>query len=240
MYRYFIIGLVLVWAVCSNAMAQTTLEGKVYELNTRIRLQSIRVTNLNSKQFTITDTSGHFYINAKNGDLLAFRGYAYMPDTVVITNKNRLEIFLQPEGKVLNEVNVSSTNTKLGNLKDPDLHNQTAVYQRDENGNYKGGIAIRFGYGKDKKAIRSKQLTDEEMADEEIDRAFSQQNIAKLIPLKGLELKNFILMYRPAIKVFKEPGFRLTLYVNDCYKKYLSLPPDKRKPINMLQDTVAH
>lgn len=234
MYRYLLTCLLFVLAACYNVKAQATLEGKVYELNTSIKLQSIRVTNLNSKQFTTTDTSGRFYINAKNGDLLAFRGYAYVPDTLMITNKNRLIVFLQPEGKMLNEVKVSAPSTKLGNLKDPDLRNQPVVYQRDENGNYKGGVAIRFGYGKDKKAIHSKQLTDEEMADDEINEAFSVKGLNKLIPLKGEELQNFILMYRPTIKMFKAPGFNLTLYVNDSYKQYLALPPGKRKPATII------
>lgn len=231
MYRYIsIFYFFILVVVCREAKAQTTLQGRVYEYGTHIHLQSIRVTNLNTKQLTTTDTAGLFYINAKPGDLLAFRGYAYQPDTLVITNKNRLEIYLTPEGKTLKEVNVSAPDIKTGSLKDPSLKGNTVTYQRDANGNYKGGIAIRFGYGKDKKAMHSKQLSDEEIADQEIDRAFSEQNIGKTIPLRGQALKDFISMYRPDIKTFKAPAFNLTVYLNDSYKKYLALPPDQRKP----------
>ncbi|WP_147425633.1 hypothetical protein [Mucilaginibacter gracilis] len=230
MYRYLFIITILLWVTCYKANGQANLQGRVYELQTRIHLQSIRVTNLNTKQFAITDTAGIFFIYAKPGDLLAFRGYSYKPDTISIVNKNHLEIFLEPVSNLLNEVKVTTPDVKTGTMKDPSLTGAPLVYQRDANGNYKGGVALRFGYGKDKKAIHNKQLSDEEAADYEIDNAFNEKALSKTIPLKGQELKDFILMYRPQIKVFKAPGFNLTIYINDCYKKYMALPVDKRKP----------
>lgn len=230
MRRYLCISAILLTVICFKARAQATLQGRVYEYKTRIHLQSIRVTNLNSKQYTTTDTAGIFYIYAKPGDLLAFKGYSYQPDTVSIINKNHLEIFLEPVSNMLNEVKVSTPDTKTGSLKDPSLTGAPVVYQRDANGNYKGGIALRFGYGKDKKAIHSKQLSDEEAADQEIDNAFNEKTVSKTIPLRGQELKDFILMYRPEITVFKVHSFNMTVYLNDCYKKYMALSVDKRKP----------
>ena len=232
MQRYHIILALLLSTLCFRATAQSTLIGRIYEYKTHIHLQSIKVTNLNSKQYTLSDTAGIFYIYAKPGDLLVFKGYAYKPDTVSIVNKNHLEIYLVPEGKILNEVDVASNaaDTRLGNLKDPTLTGAPVVYQRDANGAYKGGIALRFGYGKDKKAIRSKQLSDEEIADEQIDEAFNEKTVSQTIPLRGEELKNFILMYRPERTVLKAKGFNMTIYLNDSYKKYMALPADKRKP----------
>lgn len=212
-------------------MGQATVQGRVTEYKTHIHLRSVRVTNLTTKQYTTTDTAGLFYIYAKPGDLLAFRGYAYQPDTVTIINKNHLEVYLEPVNNVLNEVKVAGgPEAKTGNLKDPTLTGAPVVYQRDQNGNYKGGIAIRFGYGKDKKAIHSKQLSDQEAADYDIDQAFNEQTVSKTIPLRGQELKDFLLMYRPSIAMFKARDFNMTIYLNDSYKAYMALPPDKRKP----------
>lgn len=232
MQRYYFILSILLSTICFKAKAQGTLMGRVYEYQTHIHLQSIKVTNLNTKQYTLSDTSGTFYIYAKPGDLLVIRGYAYQPDTVSIINKNHLEIYLVPEGKVLKEVNVTSATaeTKLGNLKDPTLTGAPVVYQRDANGSYKGGVALRFGYGKDKKAIHSKQVSDEEIADKQIDQAFNEKTVSQTIPLRGQELKNFILMYRPERGVFKARTFNMTVYLNDSYKKYMALSPDKRTP----------
>ena len=235
MKRYLLIIIAPIFLFCTKVAAQYTLKGKVYEAQTHITLQSIRVTNLNSKQFAVSDSAGIFYINAKAGDLLAFRGYAYQPDTILITNKNNLEIYLLPAGKVLKEVNVTTTQSTAGSLKDPGLNGAPVIYLRDKSGLPTGGIALRFGYGKDKKALHNKQLSDQEMAEQDIDNAFTPQKMGRLIPLREAELQNFIFMYLPTIKVFKDPKFDLTLYVNDSYKKYLALPPDKRKPTSLLQ-----
>jgi hypothetical protein len=238
LYLFTIIAPILLF--CTNVAAQYTLRGKIYEAQTHITLQSIRVTNLSSKQFAVSDSAGMFYINAKAGDLLAFRGYAYQPDTVVITNKNSLEIYLIPAGKELKEVNITTNQSAAGSLKDPSLNGAPVVYLRDKLGYPTGGIALRFGYGKDKKAIHNKQLSDREMVEQEIDDTFTPQKIGRLIPLRGSELQNFIFMYLPTIKVFKDPNFALTFYVNDSYKKYLSLPPEKRKPASLMQDGEVH
>lgn len=234
--RYLLVFAILLWAICFKAKAQATLQGVVYEYKTHIHLQSVRVTNLNTKQFAITDTAGIFYIYAKPGDMLAFRSYAYQPDTVAIVNKNHLEIYLEPVGNTLNEVKVKDVQTKTGSLKDPTLTGAPVVYHRDVNGNLDGGIAIRFGYGKDKKALHSRQISDEEAADQEIDQAFNELTVSKTIPLQGQELKNFVIMYRPSRDAFKAKGFNMPVYLNDSYKAYLALPVDKRKP-EPLKDT---
>lgn len=228
--RYLLVFAILLSTICFKAKAQATLQGVVYEYKTHIHLQSVRVTNLNTKQFAITDTAGVFYIYAKPGDMLAFRSYAYQPDTLAIVNKNHLEIYLEPVGNTLNEVKVKDIQTKTGNLKDPTLTGAPVVYQRDVNGNYEGGIAIRFSYGADKKALHSKQISDEEETDQEIDQAFNQLTVSKTIPLRGQELKNFVMIYRPQRAIFKAKSFNMTVYLNDSYKAYLALPPDKRKP----------
>jgi len=238
MKRFLLILLVLLGTTGFKAAAQATLMGKVYEYKTHIHLQSIKVTNINSKQYTLTDTGGIFYISAKPGDLLVFKGYAYQPDTVSIVNKNHLEVYMVPVGNVLNEVKVTNApDTKLGNLKDRTLTGAPVVYQRNVSGDYQGGVALRFGYGKDKKAIHSRQVSDEEITDNEIDNAFNEQTLGKTLPLKGDDLKNFVLMYRPEIKVFKAPAFNMAVYLNDNYKKFMALPADKRKPVALQKDS---
>lgn len=236
--KHILILAILLFATCFGVKAQGTLIGRVYEYKTHIHLQSIKVTNINSKQYTLTDTAGIFYIYAKPGDLLVFKGYAYQPDTVSIVNKNHLEVYLIPVGNTLKEVNVatSATDTKLGSLKDPTLTGAPVVYQRNSLGEYQGGIALRFGYGKDKKAVHSKQLTDEEITDEKINDAFSEKTVSQTIPLRGQELKDFILMYRPDRETFKASSFNMTVYLNDSYKKYMALPPEKRKPAAPIKD----
>ena len=227
MKRLFLLAALLL-AFC-EAYAQIPLTGKVYELNTHVTLPQIKVQNTNTRDNTLTNETGVFNIKAKPGDILILTGFAYQPDTVVVVNARYLEIYLKPQTNHLKEVKVQDIATKTGSLKDPNLQNQTVVYQKDETGNYKGGIAIRFGYGKSSKEKKDEQRAYNEEVTKEIDQAFAPDNISKYVPLKGIDLKQFIDLYRPTIKEFKATNFDLTLYLNECYKKFVLLPPDQRK-----------
>jgi hypothetical protein len=49
------------------------------------------------------------------------------------------------------------------------------------------------------------------------------------VPLKGQELEDFMTMYRPTYAFLRNnSGPSLAVYINDCYKKFEALPPDKR------------
>jgi len=226
--------------VYGTAHAQLPVSGKIYELGTRIVLPGVKVQNTNTKDNTQSNTAGFFSIKAKAGDILIFESFAYKSDTVLVTNARYLEVFLQPQNTNLKEVTVKNQSTKLGNLKDTSFHNQTARYLRDDKGNLKGGIAIKFGYGKSAKEKRDEKLAYDTIATAQIDKAFAPANISRYIPLNGNNLKQFIAIYRPNIKQYKAPNFDLTLYLNDCYKKFLALPPDKRKLASLKADTVSH
>jgi hypothetical protein len=236
-YLFAFITLFLSWC---TAYAQIPLTGKVYELNTHITLPSIKVQNTRTKDNTLTNANGIFTIQAKAGDILILDGFSYQPDTVVVVNARYLEICLTPQNTTLKEVKIENTSTKLGNLKDPSLQNQTLDYQRDASGAPIGGIAIRFGYGKNGKEKRDEQFVYDQQATEEINKVFSPDNIGKYVPLKDLELKQFIGLYRPTIKQYKAPNFDLTLYLNDCYKKFILLTPDQRKLPVLKADTTKN
>jgi len=223
-----------------SAYAQMPVSGKIYELGTHVVLAGVKVQNTNTKDNTQSNATGFFSIKAKAGDILIFESFAYKPDTVLVTNIRYLEIFLQPQNTNLKEVKIKDQATKLGTLKDTSFHNQIVRYQRDEKGNLKGGVAIKFGYGKSAKEKRDEKLAYDTLATAQIDKTFSPTNVSKYIPLKGNDLKQFIAIYRPTIKQYKAPNFDLTLYLNDCYKKFLALPPDKRKLASLKADTIGY
>jgi len=209
--------------------AQMPLTGKVYELHTHVVLPQVKVRNTNTKDNTQTNVSGIFTIKAKPGDILILEAFNYKPDTVVVVSARYIEVYLEPQNTTLNQVDIKNTSTKLGTLRDTTMHNQPVVYQKNQYGEVMGGIAIRFGYGKSKKEKRDEQLAYNTTATKQIDQSFSADNVSKYIPLRGDELKQFVALYRPTIKQYKAPTFDLTLYINDCYKKFMALPPDQRK-----------
>jgi hypothetical protein len=220
---------VLLLVSVQAAYAQIPLTGKVFDADKHTPLPSIKVQNTRTRDNTMTNAAGIFTIQVKNGDILVLDGFSFQTDTVVVTNARYLEINMKLGSKALNEVKIQNTTTKLGSLKDPDLHNQPLRYQVDANGVEMGGIALKFGYGKGSKERKEELLAYNQLATQEIDKAFSPDNIGKYVPLKGKELKQFIGLYRPTIKQYRDPAFDLPLYLNECYKKFVLLTPAQRK-----------
>ena len=235
MLKYFFVFLIAGFVVCS-ANAQSVVKGRVYEFKTRISLADIQVQNQTTKQLTTTDEKGRFSITAKAGDLLIFKGFAYQPDTLLLTDVHDKDVFLVPHQNFLDEVKVTRDSTKnMNTYYDPEYHGQTLIYQRDGNNNYKGGIIIRLWYWK-KDEHKKEHLASEEKEDEDRDRIasiFTPKTIALYIPLRGKDMDDFLVLYTPTTKVYFSNDFNLTAYVSDCYQKYLKLPKNKRHPAKL-------
>lgn len=227
----------LVLAFCCTAVlsfGQGKLKGRVFEDKTRIGLAGIRVDNLNNKQTTLTDNQGWFAIPAKNGDVLALKGFAYKNDTVLVTSLADHEFFMELQTNQLNTVNVVSTTTpNMNSYYDPEYSGKTVVKHRDKNGNPDGGITIRLWYWKKDKHKRDRLERQEKLFAimDRIREVFVPQTVGKYVPLKGEELDNFIVLYTPTVSVFADKKFSLIEYLNASYKKYEALPADKRVPV---------
>ena len=160
-----------------------------------------------------------------------------MPDTLLLADMHDKEIFLQPQTQMLNQVNITDssghTNAAAKNMQyvDPEFHGQTAVYQRDENEDYKGGVALRLHYftKDDHEKRKAAEKQHDRKISEEISRVFDVSNIEKYVPLKGEDLDNFILLYMPRVNVYTSKDFNLLTYLNDSYKAWLTLTPAQRR-----------
>ena len=227
-------ALLLLWFIPFFACGQSTVKGRIFEYKTRITLRDVKVQNLTSQQNAFSDEKGHFSIAAKVGDRLVFKGFAYDPDTVLITDLHEREVFLVPHMHVLGEVNVTTDTTKsLNTFQDPEFHGQSMIYQRDpKTGYYKGGVIFRLWWWKkdDHKRARLEKQLKEQREQDEVNKVFVPAIVGKYVPLKGKDMADFIALYTPDIKVYYHADFNLAAYLNDCYAKYLKLPEDKRHP----------
>ena len=237
MWRCYIL-IFVVFFTSSFSYSQSVIRGRVFENKTRISLEDIQIQNQNNRAFTTTDEKGRFTIAAKTGDVLVFKGFAYLPDTVFLTDMHDREIFLLPHQNFLDEVKVNSDTTQnLNNYYDPRFHGQTVIYQHDANMNYTGGIAIRMWYWKKdthKRERREKEIKEEEERDQ-IARVFTRKNITQYVPLEGKDMDDFLMLYTPDTKVYFANNFNLLSYLNGCYQKYLKLPEDKRHPVRLTE-----
>ena len=222
----------------STVRAQSVFSGRVLENKTRIALRGVRVENLNNKLKGITAGDGTFSIGAKVGDLIVFKAFAYQPDTVLLTTMYSREVFLTPQTNMLNQVNITDSsgrssqaekNAKLG--YDKEFHGQTVYAHRDINGNFDGGATIRMHYftKDDRNKRKASQKAADRKKEEEIERIYVASNIETYVPLKGVDMDNFLLLYTPDVKTYTAKSYDFVSYLNMCYKEWQTLTPEQKK-----------
>jgi hypothetical protein len=221
-----------------SVQGQNVLNGHVLENKSRITLHGVRIKNLNNDALAISGDHGEFSIAAKIGDLIVFRAFSYQPDTVLVTNMHEQEIFLLPQTTELNQVNITDTGNKSATVNknsfhyyDPQFHGQTIVYHRNKLGEYDGGIIVRMHYFKKDEHDKKKALqkVQDRAISQEISTIFTADNISHYLPLKGVDLDDFLTLYTPNIKLYNTKEFNLLDYLNNSYKTWLTLTPDQRK-----------
>jgi hypothetical protein len=240
MLKYIL--LLVFCASVSVAFGQDAFSGTVYEFKTHIGIAGVEVRNMTSRAVTTTDEKGRFLIGAKKGDLMIFKSFSYAPDTLVVTTATQ-EVYLVPMSKMLKEVKVKTdSTTRFNSYYDPEFHGQPVVYQRDGDMNYKGGIAIRINdsHSSEKKHAKlEKELSDQQTQDE-INKLFTPEGLTKYVPLKGQDMADFIALYTPTPDQYSAKNFSLLLYLNDCYKKFQQLPPEKRHIDKLPDDALTN
>ncbi len=208
-----------IWMISGNLQAQTILKGTVFEGKSSRKMADVFVRDINSKEIALSDNSGNFSIRTLLNHTLIFSSPGYISDTLFLVDLKPKHIELALRGISLNEVNITSTRAFNPKEEYPD------VYEKS-----KFALSPSRIFGKEAKdARRLKHYFDREVDERQIDSIFNAVYISGIVPLKGHDLENFMTMYRPSLAFLKKtPRASLTLYVNDSYKKFMALPPEKR------------
>jgi hypothetical protein len=227
----------------SAASAQDNLTGRVYEYKTKNTLPGITVRNLRTNGTTISDRTGAYSIAAKVGDLVLFNSFSYQPDTLYVKDLKYTDVQLVLKSNMLQEVKVTGQETRLGNLKPaPALApfgGDKLVYQNDAAGNLTGGVKMNIfdSHSAANKRQHAIQTEKEEGIKARIADIFKPQNLENYVPLKDQEMRNFIIMYTPALDTYTSPDFNLTVYLNNCYHDFMQIPAEKRQSKDFLNLT---
>ena len=218
--------------------AQTSISGRVYDLENKLPLAQVEVQNLNNKQVVKTAAAGQFSVTAKQGDVLTFSLKGYHTDTLYLTSMRAVAVYLPNSSINLNEVRIQSA--KLSPYLDVENINAgipaTKRIEGDgldgkKNNDRAGGIILNLGFDK-MKAQREKEqrLTANEGVENEIRLNFNETTVGNITKLKGEELKAFLSIYQPSVdRVKSEAPFNYTLYIAQAYQAWLKLPPSQRK-----------
>jgi hypothetical protein len=225
--KYFLAALFLV--IAASASAQGTLKGTVLENGSDIKLTNVFVRDNNTKQLGITDDKGNFTIRTQTGHLLIFDSPGYVSDTLFVVDMGPKQIRMVVKTIALREVSVNSSRAAFDPHKEyPDVYEKSKVYV----------MSPTTWFSKEgKDARRLKKYFAREAEEEHIDAVFSMSYVGSIVPLKGQDLEDFMTLYRPSYAFISSNNAEsLAVYINDSYKKFQAMPPEKRH-LQRLQTT---
>jgi hypothetical protein len=226
--------LILFSVLATTVFAQDQLTGRVYENQSKVFLQGVRVEDLKSHTMTMTGPDGSFTIRAAVGDLVCFTNSNYKPDTLYVADLKYVQVFLDPRVNMLQEVNVTNQEIKknagFSTQKQPGLlGSETVLYQTDANGNTIGGLKMNIADGGETPKQHEAKVSRSEAQKEQIRKVFNAENLKKYLPITGQEMENFIIMYTPDINTYFAPTFNLVSYLNASYEEFNKIPVEQRQ-----------
>ncbi|MEO6524814.1 MAG: carboxypeptidase-like regulatory domain-containing protein [Mucilaginibacter sp.] len=214
-----IITLAALFVIALSAKGQV-LSGTVTEAGKNTRLENVFIRDIGSKQVALTDKSGEFDIRTSLNHTLIFSLPGYVSDTLFVVDLKTKHIELKQAGISLQAVNIADSKAVFN----PEAE-YPEIYRKS-----KFALSPSRMFGKESRdARRLKRYFKNEVEQRQIDAIFTRALVSSVVPLKGKELENFMAMYRPTLAFAKNSSQQtLVVYINDNYKKFKELPPDKR------------
>ncbi|HTK20862.1 MAG TPA: carboxypeptidase-like regulatory domain-containing protein [Mucilaginibacter sp.] len=207
--------------ISTTLHAQIYIRGNVVDASSGAKLSDVFVRDITTKQITLTDKSGKFEIKSEPGHTLIFSSPSYIPDTLYIIDLTQKHIELKTKTISLKEVNITAQRLAFDPHKEyPDVYEKSKVYP----------LSPSTWFGKEARdARRLKRYFVREEQERKVDQVFNRVYVGSIVPLKGQELEDFMQLYRPSYAfITSNNSESLAVYINDSYKKFMTLPPDKR------------
>lgn len=205
----------------NGLFAQSLVKGTVIESGSGIKLSDVFVRDMTNKQIALTDKSGKFEIKSETGHTLIFSSPGYVDDTLFVVDLAQKRVELKTRTIALREVNITAQRLAFDPHKEyPDVYTKSKVYV----------LSPSSWFSKEgRDARRLKRYFAREEQERKVDQVFNQVYVSSLVPLRGQELEDFMTLYRPSYAfVTSNNSESMAVYINDSYKKFRALPPDKR------------
>ena len=198
---------------------QNVIKGQVTENATNAKMPNVFIKNINNNQAALTDNYGNFNIRGVMGNTLIFSSPGYVSDTLYVADMRFKDVKMIQLGITLRQVNVRGEKFDP-RAEYPSVYQKSKVYV----------LSPTTWFGKEAKdARRLKKYFEHEVRERRIDSAFTRTYVGSIVPLKGHDLDVFMNLYRPTYEfVTSNSGESMAVYINDSYKKYMALPPEKR------------
>jgi hypothetical protein len=225
-----LIPIALLLLAAGHASAQNILKGSVHESGSDTKMTNVFIRDMTNNQLTLVDKNGNFEIKTETGHTLIFNSPGFMTDTMYVIDMTPKKVKMSQLTIALREVNINSSRNSAFDPKVeyPEVYQKSKVYI----------FSPSTWVGKDARdARRLKRYFETEEQERRIDEVFNTIYVGSLVPLKGEELENFMILYRPSYAIVAGNNTAtLAAYINDSYKKYQALPADKRKLVKLTSD----
>lgn len=201
------------------------LSGAVKERGTNSRIQNAQVINKRNGYTVFTTDLGLFQIKSAVGDSLLIIKADYSDGEVGVFSTADIMIYLS-KGSTLEEVKIFGQTKKqeMNDIK-REFRNQGSFYQ----GKppllayiFQPLTAMYELFGRTpKNARRFGRYYDNELKQSQVDNFFNESLIQSQTDLKGKELEDFMLNYRPDYEKSRNwAEYDAIKYIRDSYKKY--------------------
>jgi hypothetical protein len=215
-----VVGIILLGLFVGSVHAQDVLKGTVRESGSNSEMPDVFVKDNSNKQITLTDKNGSFAIKTATGHTLIFNSPGYVSDTLYVIDMKPKKVELKSMSISLREVNITTSKSFDPQKEYPEVYEKSKVYV----------MSPSTWFSKEgKDARRLKRFFANEAQERHVDEVYTKTYVGSIVPLKGQQLEDFMTLFRPTYAFLRNNnGPSLVAYINDSYKKYLALPPDKR------------
>lgn len=228
--KFNLLNVLLFWALFISAapaaLAQDfLLGGAVFEKGTSNRIAGAEILNKRSGFKVVSSDFGLFQIKAMAGDTLLVIKREFSDAEVAVTGSKDMIVYLV-RGRMLQQVDITGQSKKqeLQDIK-REYRNKGSFYQGKPpflSFLFKPLTAVYELLGKTpKNARRFGRYYETEMQQTLIDGFFNEYLIQNNTDLKGADLENFMLNYRPEYDKAKNwAQYDAIKYIRDSYKNY--------------------
>lgn len=206
--RLILSGLCLLALKCFSQ--EKPVQGIIFDKESKERIASVNIRNLNSKGSVYNNLKGEFNIKAKAGDTVIFSRDDYHPDTLRIKSSAPLAVLLTRKAIQLKEVSVRdlvlTPDKKLAELKSEFSTIYTGPLADNDflsNPSYGGaGVSIDAIFNalsrSGRNAAHLRKLIEQDYEQNVIDYRFSRNFVSNVTGLKDDKLTQFMYRYRPS------------------------------------------
>jgi hypothetical protein len=217
-----------------NCLAQDkTVQGIVFDKATKERIASVNIHNTTKGFYIYDNLKGEYTVVASVGDQLIFTRQDYLPDTIKVTGKGELAIYLTHVVIQLREVTVrdsiltpdqklAQTKEEYAKIYSPSLNPDAFV-----NSSYGGaGISIDAIYNaisrSGRNAAHLRDIIQQDYQQNVIDYRFSRTFVSQITGLKEQELTSGMYRYRPAYyNVTTMTDYEFIRMIKANYRRYV-------------------